>query len=383
MDTATENNENGKRARANAQRASSQRSSAIEEARFAASILLASLPATIKPLAESLLDKFLKLRIELLSHEKTKSRLAKEDFRPISTRFKFDLNTTTRVKEQANAEYEALSDSCQVDIAVCKNQLKVSICKLVDLEIKVIKSAIATHFCEAVGTLAIACAISSHTIEDHLADDLVFFTFDEHHETLLRYSEILEAQEFYTKFKTATLHPSAPHEHGTLSAARARGVRHISESFKPLIETLFVRTWKAYLAVKDQDARDIHLQAFVENRMKTTATEPVAMELDTITADSPALENLIDSRISAKEKRIDKMISRLTNQVNSATQKNLSKGASSSAHQKKKTGKPKGKSNAPKADAAAKGTNKDQPKNGRNKQTPKRSNSKKSVTWRR
>ena len=80
MDTATENNKNGKRARAKAKRASSQQSSAIEEARFAASILLASLPATIKHLAESLLDKFLKLRIELLSHEKTKSRLAKEDF---------------------------------------------------------------------------------------------------------------------------------------------------------------------------------------------------------------------------------------------------------------------------------------------------------------
>jgi hypothetical protein len=73
MDTATKNNENGKGARANAQRASSERSSAILEARFAASILLASLPATINTLAESLLDKFLKLRIELLSHKKTKS----------------------------------------------------------------------------------------------------------------------------------------------------------------------------------------------------------------------------------------------------------------------------------------------------------------------
>ena len=91
------------------------------------------------------------------------------------------------------------------------------------------------------------------------------------------------------------------------------------------------------------------------------------MELDTITGDSPALENLIDSRISDKEKRLDKMISRLTNQVNSATKKNLSKGAPSSARQKK-TGKPKGKSNDSKADAAAKGTTGNQPKNGKSKQ---------------
>jgi hypothetical protein len=76
------------------------------------------------------------------------------------TCFKFDLNTSTRVKEQANAQYKALSDSCQVDIAVCKNQLKVSICKLVDLEIKVIKTAIATHFYEFVGSLAIAAQLA-------------------------------------------------------------------------------------------------------------------------------------------------------------------------------------------------------------------------------
>jgi hypothetical protein len=61
------------------------------------------------------------------------------------------------------------------------------------------------------------------------------------------------------------------------------------------------------------------------------------------------------------------MISRLTNQVNSNTQKNLSKGAPSSARHKK-TGKPKGKSNDPKADAATTGANRNQPKNGKNKE---------------
>jgi hypothetical protein len=40
---------------------------------FDASILISSLPATINTLAKPLLDKFLKLQIELLSHEKTKS----------------------------------------------------------------------------------------------------------------------------------------------------------------------------------------------------------------------------------------------------------------------------------------------------------------------
>jgi hypothetical protein len=136
------------------------------------------------------------------------------------------------------------------------------------------------------------------------------------------------------KSSTATPNPATPHEHATLSAARVPNVIRLEDSFKQLIKTLFVRTWKAYLAAsKEQDKQDIHLQAFVENRMKIAATEPVAMELNNVTADSPALKNLIDSRISIKEKRLNKMISRHTNQVNSASKKTLSKVASSSAHQ--------------------------------------------------
>jgi hypothetical protein len=48
MDTATESITNGKRARANAQTPSSKQIYALQDARFAASILLALLPATVE-----------------------------------------------------------------------------------------------------------------------------------------------------------------------------------------------------------------------------------------------------------------------------------------------------------------------------------------------
>jgi hypothetical protein len=60
MDIRTKSNTNRKRARDNTQKISFQQPSALQDAQFAASLLLASLPATIKSLAESLLDKFLK-----------------------------------------------------------------------------------------------------------------------------------------------------------------------------------------------------------------------------------------------------------------------------------------------------------------------------------
>jgi hypothetical protein len=46
------------------------------------------------------------------------------------------------------------------------------------------------------------------------------------------------------------------------------------------------------------------------------------MQLDNITMDSPALQDLINTRISAGEQQIEKMRSRLSNQVNAASQKN-------------------------------------------------------------
>jgi hypothetical protein len=46
------------------------------------------------------------------------------------------------------------------------------------------------------------------------------------------------------------------------------------------------------------------------------------MQLDNITMDSPALEDLINTQISAREQRMEKMISHLSNQVNAASQQN-------------------------------------------------------------
>ncbi len=78
------------------------------------------------------------------------------------------------------------------------------------------------------------------------------------------------------------------------------------------------------------------------------------MQLDNITTESPALEDLINTRISAREKRMEKMISRLSNEVNAVTQKNRPASAHPNAGTDQ-TGKPKGK--GPKADAPIKDSN--------------------------
>jgi hypothetical protein len=126
----------------------------------------------------------------------------------------------------------------------------------------------ATHFCDAAGSLAIACAISTRTIGNHLLGDLIFHKLEKHHKTLLRHSKISEAQVFFNLLKTTTLHLSTTYVHATITAERSCHVSRLKESFKHMIETLLIRTWKAYLTVKDQDERDLQLHAFVKSRLK-------------------------------------------------------------------------------------------------------------------
>jgi hypothetical protein len=162
MDSATNANDNGKRARMGKTpppHQKQQQSTAVQMACLAASVTIASLPYAIKALASTYHQQFLQLRIDLRVLESTESRLAKEDFEPHSTRFKFDLNASTRVKEHAGNEYMALAERAALALHIFKNAAKRQIVQLVDLEIKTIKTAIAKLFCQAVGTLAIATSI--------------------------------------------------------------------------------------------------------------------------------------------------------------------------------------------------------------------------------
>jgi hypothetical protein len=372
MNIATEPNNNGKRARTNAQPKPLKRTSALQDARFVASVTLASLPTTIKTMAEPLSDTFLKLRTELYNLEQNKSRLAKEDFRPISTRFNFNLNATSRVLEQAKDKFETLTDNSQITLEICKNELKKDICSLIDLEIEVIRADIEKHFCVSVGSLAIACAIATPIIEIHHSEALISSVFDQHHQTLLVYSETANVQTFFDTLKTATNYPGEAYQHNSLDGASVDAVSQVQDSFKDLIHTLFVRTWETYISRKDQDARDLVLREFVNLRMKQSATEPVAMDLDNITADSPALDALINSKVAERNSHLEKLVNKLSKQVNA---KNPKKGAASATPnaRAKQTGNPKGK--GPKARAADKGTEGNKQTNGKKQKKKKKTNS--------
>jgi hypothetical protein len=381
-DPATETNTNNKRIRF-APNQAAPTNSALEQAKFAATLPLASLPATIKTLATGYFTKFFELRVLLRSLASTQARLSQDDFVPHSARIKFELNASKRVKEKAGAEYQALAVQADISLAVFKNQAKNQIVRLVDLEIKVIKNDVSIIFCRAVFTIACALAIHHPTVDQANAPDLVALVFEKHHDELLGFSEIDSAQAFFNLFRTANSIPTGAHEHETLSLVRQQAVEAAQDSLKNILHALFVRSWTAYLSVKAEQQRQLELQEFIETSFKQDATCPLAMELDTLTVESPALHEFVAREIAKHTKGLQTQVSSLTNKLNA---KNKTPGAhkpSARSTNKKGTSKnlstrPKkgaAPATAPKADAAANGSTNKQKSSGKQKQQLKKKKS--------
>jgi hypothetical protein len=383
MDPATEPNDNNKRVRFTRNQASLP-TSAVEKAKFIAMLPFASLPSTIKTLASGYFSKFLELRIHLRSLYATQCRLSQDAFIPHSARVKFELNASKRVKEKAGALYEALALQAEIALAIFKEKAKAQIVDLIELEIKVCKDDIAVIFCRAVDTLACALAIHHPTLDRANAADLVYLVFEKHHDELLDFSEIPSVQAFFDIFKTTADLPTEAHQHETLSLERQQHVEDARDSLKTALAAIFTRSWTAYLGIKAEQERQLALQEFVETSFKKSATASVAMDVDQITLDSPALQEFITLEISKTTKGLQAQVSNLQNKLQA---KNKTPGANKPRARptnKKGTKNPVALSKkatapaaAPPAAAAAKGSTVDNRKPGKKKQKPRRNGSKK------
>lgn len=400
MDTATEDNNNGKRVRFNAQAstpASSSPSTAISCAKFSASIVIASLPDAIKPLAEHCFTKFLTAKVELHKLAKSKARLANTDFVPTSARFNFKLNATTRVKEQAAAAYETLANDCTYISDIFKADIKKRVVRLVDLEIKIASELMQHEFCTAISSLGTAISLHKFGVDTASikAKNLIFSTIETHEELIKHFpminvtdGEHSDLQVFFQEFKISTNDPDEVHMVGSLDEAYSEAVASAVPDYKCLLEALFVRSWDTYLSRTAELARQLEVKTFVEASMRENATADVAMELEEITINSQKLGDLVQSKITEGTRKLTAKIARLEKAVPKNKQGAQKSGASNTNKNKKdqKTPKKKQGADAPKAAVADKdstaakgkakansGANKTKQKKRRNNRKPRTS----------
>jgi hypothetical protein len=330
MDSATETIANRKRVRIAPEPSKTRQiPQAIEMAKLAASVTLASLPPAIKTLAMRYHSVFLNLRIDLRNLENTQSRLAKDDFIPRSARFDFTLNATDRVKEHASAEYKTLLEQTDLELILFQRTVKRLIVRQLDLEIKTTKKILTEHFCTSIVSLANAVAIHHPTVPNNASSELIHHVFEQHHQTLLVFSEIPpeNPQEFFTPLHDACPLPGGVHEIASLGPEAIARVMPLEEPLKALLDALFCRSWQAYLDSKETTVRQLALQDFVESEIKERATAAVAMDIDSLTADSAEVGMVIKEQVANATKNLQKQVSRLQNQLNV---KNKSPGAAKS-----------------------------------------------------
>ena len=359
MDPATEANNNGKRARTADEVAQlSSTASPLEKAKFCANVALASLPATIKSLVQGFHSEFLALKNELSRLSATRERLSQDDYVPVSARIKFELTASPRVSELADAQFKALAERTASHLLFYQTEIKIELLKLNDIELILARDALNQLYCKAVGAIGTAIAINHPDVAVHHSKDLVALVFEHHHEVLLAHTTIKTPQEFFDLLKIATVDPTPAHTFQSLDEDRNALVMPAAQTLRDLLDALFVRSWDTYLAAKEEQARQLTLKAFVDITLKERSTAPVAMELDQVTTDSPALAAFIADQVTKSTAKLRSQVSHLQKSKTPRTSsKNKPRGAHpSSARNTKKTDATTNK-RAPKGPRAANADN--------------------------
>jgi hypothetical protein len=293
-------------------------------AKFVANVTLASLPLSLKPLAEQASRQYLSDLAELLRLAQNKAKLTNADFLPISARVKFKLGVTTRVLEAFADEHKQLTTHVDTAVDIFHATLKTYITQAIDLEMKAMKAAFLKHLCNTLGSLGTCYTIHANKFDELRAPYLVYVTLDAHHESLLKHTGFSKLEVF------AGLHDHvwpalAPYD-PDIADVHQDTVSECLDPFSEILAGLLVRPWDAYQDRVSQQNRDLKILKFIEEKKKRDATEDTVMDLEEIPADGATIREVALAETRKENKTLKTQIDRLTQQMRSL-QKNLPSGA--------------------------------------------------------
>jgi hypothetical protein len=360
---------------------------AIVAAKTQVIISIASLCPAIKVLAEDFTGKFIKLRSELHGRLLNKERLSKDDFVPKSAQFEFKLGTS-RVSEDSG-EFKTLAETVELHKSVFVIRLKEAMVQLADLEIKALKEAISHLYCHAARALAIAFTVNAPELNRAHSTTILQYTFTLYSKDLLRFAEMppremddkeFDMDKFFKLLSEVTQSDTTFVEtFGYANEAERDLLTPVVASYKELMKNLFVVSFEQFVSVKEQIVRDIETKKFVDDYMKSTATEATAIALEEVKIDSKSIDTIVEEKLAAQNKKLQSQISKLQKSLkgtrgarpNTSQQKQGDTtpkkegvhrvGSNSNKKDKKGKSDKKGQSqkqDAPQVDAAAKGSGK-------------------------
>jgi hypothetical protein len=329
MDSATDTN-TGKRVRFNTDPTCPTKLSPLDRALFCANVTLASLPLTMKPLAQSHFDKFIKLRLEYDRLVSTKARLSREDYIPHSLRLNFELNASNRIKgnKDLNPEYIKMKETCAMRLDIYQSMVTDTMIELVDLELKTLTTVLATLYCKSISQILIGLILSKGPVcanwKEPILYKLICMTIDNKPD-LLKHSG-LEHTEFYEYFKIAagsSMEVHVPNAEIHSAPEDLVILQPHAEQFQGILDALFTKSWDEFLLGKIERETELNVKEFVDKQLIEIETEDTLIDLSNEIIVDANIEALIARKVAAGIKPI---LAEL-NQLKKTTAKNVPGGA--------------------------------------------------------
>jgi hypothetical protein len=307
----------------------------IEALKHTSSNLIMTLPLTMQPLAEKHSDIFLNLRKDLMKLYDTKKRLANEDFTPRSTRVKFQLGATDRVKENAAAEFDSLVSRCNMIVDDFHTGVKSQISATVDLEIKVLQELIRKEFCLGVHALIgfRAVALSLTSSQSHT---LALHTVLSNMDTLSKYTETPSEEIFLSTYKSATNDITPLLEFITLTEEAIADIQEHVSPFLRTIDDIYVKPWDSYANAKKNQIRTNELKQYVDTHLKEYSTAQTAMDLEDGSLTQTVVKELVGDAVDKALKPYKKMVADLTKKLHANNKKASPKSPDTNSSNKAK-----------------------------------------------
>ena len=324
---------------------------------------LASLPKPITLIGESIFHQYTKHCNDIDNiRARTNSLQPTSDKIPGSVKFNFELNSTDTIKEKQ--EFKEASHRCKEAIQYCQSLLKAEMLISTELELSEEKMKLKEYFCTATALLAEAFIKNDPKAPDDIQSiqTLVYCTADKEYRTLMNEARhirdnanaartsqdddeenednadnniTITSKLFkFSGFKYNMSHPSdldGFHQHfhyhtnGNETLPPAPGstndddyelIGHLIHDFTATLYSLFYTSRITYMNAIQDKKRNAELAAWARNALDTHATESIAMNIEEANLESPELGDLVDSKISARLKRLDNTIKNQQKMIN-------------------------------------------------------------------
>jgi hypothetical protein len=317
------------------------------------------------------LDKFLKNKrlADLKKRQYAKMEIA-DDYFPRSV--KIDVKILCSDLAKKSPDYNAIDEEMKQVVTTFQQQAKETIVKATKLDAKVHQAEADKVLMEAIQQISMAFITLDDQPHAHV-HQFAHTIIDRFHEELCQIVSFSTKNEIIAAYQTYTDAPAALPAPFLAPAVLPRAVNanapNVRNPYFPAtppaalpdlapddhrrteptinkiwisIRNCFIRPWKTYLAIQDQNDKTLQLKKILATQQTTAATDVAQMLVDGEEAVTPAvinalIEQKVASKVSAHLKNTQKEISDLRNLVKQNTKKETQRGRQGASTIKKKS----------------------------------------------